>query len=422
MSETLSGALSHMEEAARYADVPEEVLDTLRYPRELLTTRLTIRMDDGSRRSFEAWRCRYDDTRGPTKGGIRYHPDANGEEVVTLAFWMTFKCAVAGLPYGGGKGAIRVDPRALSRRELERLSRAYVQAYSRMIGPERDIPAPDVYTNAMIMGWMADEYAKYVGYPAPGVITGKPIELGGSQGRQGATARGGFYVLNRLTDELGLGQTERRAVIQGFGNAGAEMAHLLHEGGWKILAVSDSGGAICDERGLDPVRLMEMKQEKGSVTAYLDDPHRSVRSLETDEMFALDCDLIVPAAMEDQITVDNAGGVKAAVVLELANGPVTADADHLLSEKGVQVVPDILANAGGVTVSYFEWVQNRQGWYWTAEEVQSRLKPLMEEEAMAVWAMARSKGITLRTAAYVLGLQRLADAIKAHGTQSYFCP
>lgn len=422
MSETLKGALSHMDEAALYADVPDEVLDTLRYPREMLATRLTIRMDNGSRRSFEAWRCRYDDTRGPTKGGIRYHPEATGEEVVTLAFWMTFKCAVAGLPYGGGKGAIRVNSHELSRRELERLSRAYVQAYSQMIGPDKDIPAPDVYTNAMIMGWMADEYAKYVGHPAPGVITGKPIELGGSQGRQGATARGGYYVLNRLEEELGLSATERRAVIQGFGNAGAEMALLLHEGGWKILGVSDSGGGVCDQRGLDPVRLMEIKRKTGSVIGYLDDPHDSVCGLETDELFAMDCDLIVPAAMEDQITVDNAGGVKASVILELANGPVTAGADKVLGEKGVQVVPDILANAGGVTVSYFEWVQNRQGWYWTGEEVQRRLRPMMEDAAMSAWTMARSKNITLRTAAYVLGLQRLADAIKAHGTQSYFCP
>jgi glutamate dehydrogenase (NADP+) len=229
-------------------------------------------------------------------------------------------------------------------------------------------------------------------------------------------------VLNRLEKELGLDRTERRAVIQGFGNAGAEMAHLLHEGGWKILAVSDSGGAVCDQRGLDPVRLMEIKREKGSVTGYLEDGHESVCGLETDELFAMDCDLVVPAAMEDQITEDNAGGVRAAVVLELANGPVTAAADHILEKNGVQVVPDILANAGGVTVSYFEWVQNRQGWYWTKEEVQNRLKPLMESEAMAVWAMSRNREITLRTAAYVVGLQRLADAIKAHGTQSYFCP
>jgi len=422
MSQTLRGALGHMDEAARYADIPEEVLDTLRYPREVLSARLTIRMDNGSRRSFEAWRCRYDDTRGPTKGGIRYHPQATMEEVVTLAFWMTFKCAVIGLPYGGGKGAIRVDPRELSRRELERLSRAWVQAFSGMIGPERDIPAPDVYTNDMIMGWMADEYAKYVGHPAPAVITGKPIALGGSLGRRAATAQGGFYVLKQLENELGLGGNGRTAVVQGFGNAGAEMAHLLHEDGWKILAVSDSGGAVCDQRGLDPVRLMRIKRECGSVTGYLEDRHESVCGLDTDELFAMDCDLIVPAAMEDQVTPDNAGDVKARVILELANGPVTAEADLILEENGVQVVPDILANAGGVTVSYFEWVQNRQGWYWTEEEVQCRLRPMMEKEALAVWSMARQRDISLRTAAYVLGLQRLADAIKAHGTQSYFCP
>lgn len=422
MSETLRGALGHMDEAARHASIPDEVLDTLRYPREVLTARLTIRMDNGSRRSFQAWRCRYDDTRGPTKGGIRFHPDADMEEVVALAFWMTFKCAVAGLPYGGGKGAIRVNPRELSRRELERLSRAYVQAFSGMIGPERDIPAPDVYTNDMIMGWMADEYAKYVGHPAPAVITGKPIALGGSAGRKGATARGGFYVLNRLEQELGLEGGEKRAVIQGFGNAGAEMARLLHDGGWKIIAISDSGGAVCDTRGLDPARLLEIKHDCGSVTGYLEERHKNICAVTTDEMFALDCELLVPAAMEDQITADNAGSVRAPVILELANGPVTAEADRILQDRRIQVVPDILANAGGVTVSYFEWVQNRQGWYWTEEEVQGRLKPMMEQEAMAVWTQARHRDIPLRTAAYVLGLQRLADAIEAHGTQSYFCP
>lgn len=421
MSEMLQGALGQMDKAARYINVPDEVLDSLRFPKEVLAARLTIRMDDGSRRSFQAWRCRYDDTRGPTKGGIRFHPDANMEEVITLAFWMTFKCAVVGLPFGGGKGAIKVDPRKLSRHELERLSRAYVQAFSSMIGPDRDIPAPDVYTNSMIMGWMLDEYSTLVGYPCPAVITGKPIPLGGSLGREEATAQGGFFVLDVLTPELELDKTERRAVVQGYGNAGAIIARLLHDDGWKIVAASDSGGGVHCEKGLDPADLEAAKHKHGSVAGYAKG-RPEVATLSCDELVALDCDLLVPAAMEDQIHEGNAGDCKARVILELANGPVTAAADVILEAKGVQVLPDILANAGGVTVSYFEWVQNRQRYYWSEEEVKHKLQPIMERESLAVWKMAAEKKCSLRTAAYVLGLQRLAEAIQAHGTREYFCP
>jgi len=422
MSNMLQGALSHLDDAAKHIDVPGEVLDSLRFPKEVLTVRLTIRMDNGSRRSFEAWRCRYDDTRGPTKGGIRFHPQANLEEVVTLAFWMTFKCAVVGLPYGGAKGAVKVDTHELSRQELERLSRAYVHAFARMIGPDRDIPAPDMYTNAMIMGWMADEFSSLRGFPSPAVITGKPIALGGSLGREDATARGGFYILNHLEKELGLDKTERRAVIQGYGNAGSQIARLLHDAGWKILAVSDSKGAVCDMRGLDPAKLNAVKKAHGAVCRYADDKHKDVSLMTDDEMFALDCDVLVPAAMEDQIHERNVNRITASVILELANGPVTAPADKVLNKKGITVLPDILANAGGVSVSYYEWVQNRQGFSWTAEEVQARLKPLMESESMAVWRVAQTKKIPMRTAAYVHALERLSDAIRAHGTQAYFCP
>jgi len=423
MSDTLDDALSQLKKASQYTDVPDEVLEALNFPKEVLTARISVRMDNGARRSFEAWRCRYDDTRGPTKGGIRFHPDANLDEVVTLAFWMTFKCAVVNLPYGGGKGAIRVDPGELSRRELERLSRAYVHAFASMIGPDRDIPAPDVYTNAMVMGWMADEYSSLVGYPCPAVITGKPIPLGGSVGRNDATARGGFYVLNNLMAEIGLENSERRAVVQGFGNAGATMAAILHQDGWKIIAVSDTGGCVHDDSGLDPRKLEDAKKEHGSVIGYAKNaPGKTVKTMKRDEMFALECDLLVPAAMEGQITKDNAGNIKASVIMELANGPVTSDADAILEKNGITVIPDILANAGGVTVSYFEWVQNRQGFYWTEEEVQHKLKPIMERESDAVWRLAQKKGITLRTSAYVLGLERIAEAIQAHGTQNYFCP
>lgn len=418
MYDLFEGAFSHLEEAARHIQVHPEVLEKLRYPKELLTTRLMIRMDDGSRRSFRAWRCRYDDTRGPTKGGIRYHPEARENEVVTLAFWMTFKCAVAGLPYGGAKGAIQVDPHSLTKGELERLSRAYVHAFAGMLGPDRDIPAPDVYTNAMIMGWMADEYATVVGHPCPDVITGKPIPLGGSLGRDDATARGGFYVLDHLAEDLGCNGASRRAVIQGMGNAGSYMAEMLHAAGWQIIAVSDSHGAIFDPSGLFPTSVMHAKREHGSVTALAG--QEGVREISPDELLALECELLVPAALEEMIHADNADQIQARVILELANGPVTAAADRILEHKDIAVIPDILANAGGVTVSYFEWVQNRQGYYWTLDEVHNRLKTIMDRESGHVWDIAQKRKVPLRTAAYVHALTRLSEAIEAHGTQAYF--
>ena len=420
MEEMLRGALGHLDEAAKYTEVQPEVLEKLRYPKEVLSARLLVRMDDRSRRSFLAWRCRYDDTRGPTKGGIRFHPDASLDEVVTLAFWMTFKCAVAGLPYGGGKGAIQVDPRQLSKAELERLSRAYVHAFAKMIGPDKDIPAPDVYTNAMIMGWMADEYSSLVGYPSPGVITGKPIALGGSRGRDDATARGGFYLLKHLQEQLGLnGSGERTAVIQGFGNAGYFIARLLHEDGWRILGISDSRNGIYSPSGLDPQAVMVSKDKSGQVARHAEETS-GVDLLDNRELLCIPCDLLVPAAMEDQIDAEIGRNLDARVILELANGPVTAEADSILKERGVIVLPDILANAGGVTVSYFEWVQNRQGFYWPVEEVRLRLQKIMQEEGMHVWNKAQQKSISLRTAAYVHGLDRLSEAIEAHGTQLYF--
>lgn len=420
MEEMLKGALSRLDEAAAYTNVDPEVLEKLRLPKEVLSARLLIRMDNGSRRSFLAWRCRYDDTRGPTKGGIRFHPNASMDEVVTLAFWMTFKCAVVGLPFGGGKGAIRVNPRELSKAELERLSRAYVHAFAQMIGPERDIPAPDVYTNAMVMGWMADEYSSLVGYPCSGVITGKPIALGGSKGREDATARGGYYMIKHLEQQLELGRREgRSAVIQGFGNAGYYIARLLHEDGWKVIAVSDSSGAVYCAEGLDPQAVKACKDKKGQVASYAE-VNSDVEILDNEALLALECDLLVPAALEDQIHVHNAETIRAAVILELANGPVTAEADRILNERGVVVIPDILANAGGVTVSYFEWVQNRQGFYWSLEEVQQRLKSIMEVEGVLVWDTSKKKSISMRTAAYVCALDRLSEAIEAHGTQSDF--
>jgi glutamate dehydrogenase (NADP+) len=412
----LDQALTRLDEAARHLDLDADVLEKLKYPRETTKVCLMIRMDDGSRKSFMAWRCRYDDTRGPTKGGIRFHPGSTVQEVETLAFWMTFKCAVMNLPYGGGKGAVQVDPHTLSKAELERLSRAYVQAFSKIIGPDRDIPAPDVYTNSMIMGWMADEYASIVGEATPAVITGKPIALGGSLGRDDATARGGYYLVQRLARQLGL-EPGSRVAIQGFGNAGQHIARLLAADGYRIVAVSDSKGAIHCPSGLDIGKLLAAKGQ-GSVTRLAGTD--GISSIPADDLVSVDCDLLVPAALEDMIHEGNAAGVKARVVLELANGPVTPEADEILASRNIVVLPDILANAGGVTVSYFEWVQNRQGYYWPVEAVHARLMSMMEREGDAIWALAQDKGITLRSAAYVHALSRLAGAIEAHGTQQFF--
>ncbi len=413
----LDDALIRLDEAAAHLSIDPDVIEKLKFARETTKVRLMIRMDDGSRKSFLAWRCRYDDTRGPTKGGIRFHPDTTADEVETLAFWMTFKCAVMNLPYGGGKGAVQVDPRKLSKAELERLSRAYIQAFARIIGPDRDIPAPDVYTNSMIMGWMADEYAQVVGQAEPAVITGKPIALGGSLGRGDATARGGYYLVRHLAEELGLGERLRIAV-QGYGNAGQYIARLFAADGHKIVAVSDSQGAVQSEDGLHIDLLNDAKVSGGSVVATAGRGGHT--AMDAKAITAVDCDILVPAAMESMIHEDNAGAIRAKVLLELANGPVTPEADTILAGKGAVVLPDILANAGGVTVSYFEWVQNRQGYYWTEAEIHERLKAIMEREGRAIWERSRDAGMTMRTAAYVHALNRLAEAIEAHGTQSFF--
>ena len=418
MAGLFTKARKRLKAAAKVIDVDPDVLEKLKYPKETLSANLMVRMDDGSRRSFKAFRCRYDDTRGPTKGGIRYHPQVNLDEVMALAFWMTFKCAVANLPYGGAKGGICVDPRKLSNSELERLSRAFVQAYSSFIGPERDIPAPDVYTNQMVMGWMADEYAAFLGRPAPAVITGKPIALGGSLGRDDATGRGGYYVLRHLEKDLNVSPEKTRVVLQGFGNASFHCARLLHGDGFRVIGLSDSKGAIYDPDGMDPIAVMEHKRTKRTLAGA--PTNGTAVEMSNEELLESECDLLIPAALENQIHEDNAANVKAPLILELANGPITPAGDRILNANGVIVVPDILANAGGVTVSYFEWVQNKSGLYWTRDEVQKRLKDFITPEAERIWALKQDKGIDMRTAAYVHALDRIAGAVAAHGTRAFF--
>ena len=413
-----SKARKRLKSAARHTKLHPDVMEKLKYPKETLSATLMVRMDDGSRRAFKAWRCRYDDTRGPTKGGIRYHPACNMDEVMTLAFWMTFKCAVANLPYGGGKGGVAVDSKKLSRTELERLSRAYVQAFARFIGPERDIPAPDMYTNGIVMAWMADEYSMLTDQPNPAVITGKPIPLGGSVGRDDATGRGGYYVLGHLERDLGLSPEKSRVAVQGFGNAAFHFARLMHADGYRIVAVSDSRSGIHDPDGMDPLAVMEHKLRTGGVAGA--PTNGKARDITNAQLLELDCDLLAPAAMESQIVQENAPAILAPVILELANGPITPAADEILVKNGKRVIPDILANAGGVTVSYFEWVQNKAGYYWGLPEVHDKLKKIMEPEGRRVFDVHLEKGIDMRTAAYVHALERIATAVEAHGTKAYF--
>jgi glutamate dehydrogenase (NADP+) len=417
-------ALRRLEPAIAQADLDPEVLQQLRYPRAVLQVSIPVRMDDGSLRVFEGYRVRHDDTRGPAKGGIRYHPDVTLSEVKALAFWMTCKCAVVGIPYGGAKGGIIVEPKELSRRELERLSRGFIQQIADFIGPDVDIPAPDVYTNPMIMGWMMDEYSTIRRQRTPGVITGKPVELGGSLGRDDATGRGGYYCIKELERLQGWDPREIRVAVQGFGNAGQHVSRLLHADGYRIVAVSDSRGGIFRQDGFDVPGLIRIKNESRQLRAvYRSGSVREAADAEritNEALLELDVDLLIPAALEGQITGENAHRVGARVILELANGPTTSEADGVLDEKGIMVVPDILANAGGVTVSYFEWVQNRSGLYWTEEEVHRRLHEIMTREFTAVHELAHSKGIPLRTAAYVQALRRIEESVLATGTGAYF--
>jgi glutamate dehydrogenase (NADP+) len=417
-------AIARLDEAAAYVDVEPEILERLRHPKMVTEVSVPVRMDDGSLQVFTGYRVQHDDTRGPTKGGLRYHPSVTAGEVKALAFWMTFKCAVAGIPFGGGKGGVTVDPKALSRLEIERLSRGFIARIADVIGPNKDIPAPDVYTNEMIMGWMMDEYSKIRGEQTPGVITGKPLPLGGSPGRSDATGRGAYCCVKELEHVRGWTPSNIRIAVQGFGNAGQHVARLLHADGYRVVAVSDSKGAIYREEGFDIPSLIHFKNEtrevkavycEGAVCEMVD-----AENLTNEDLLELDVDLLLPAALENQITEDNAPRIKAPVVVELANGPTTAEADADLRERGVLVVPDILANAGGVIVSYFEWVQNRSGAVWEVEEVHRRLQKIMASEFHAVYQQAEHLGSDMRTAAYAHALQRIGDAIAAKGTQTFF--
>jgi len=423
MSSLFEGASGRLDAAVRHAEVSEDTLERLRLPKSVLKVSIPVRMDDGTLRTFPGYRVRYDDSRGPTKGGIRFHPGVNVDEVQTLAFWMTFKCAAVDLPFGGGKGGVTVNPKELSQLELERLSRGYVNQIADFIGPDVDVPAPDVYTNAMVMGWMMDQYGIIHRKIEPAVITGKPLSMGGSAGRTSATADGAFDVIVTLREALELG-AQPTVAVQGFGNAGATLAELLHRAGFRVVAVSDSQGAIHRAEGLDAPSVRRVKEETGELRAVSGDGSEPEEvdheKISGEELLALDVDLLIPAALENAITEENADAVQARAIVEVGNGPVSPEADAILAERGVSVVPDILANAGGVTVSYFEWVQNRSGLYWTLEEVRQRLRARMTSEAERIGALGAEKEIDLRTAAYAHALSRISDAVDAKGSAETF--
>jgi len=417
-------SLSRLDKAAKFADIDPEAVEKLKHAKSCLQVSIPVRMDDGSLQTFTGIRVHHDNTRGPTKGGIRFHPDVSLDEVKTLAFWMTLKCAVVGIPFGGGKGGVIVDPKKLSRMELERLSRGYIEAMQDFIGPEVDIPAPDVYTNAMIMGWMMDEYCKITRKSQPDVITGKPIALGGSQGRDDATSRGGYYCIKELEKKHNWDPKKIRVAVQGFGNAGQHIADLLQKDGYNIVAISDSKGGIYRPEGFDVESIIYMKNSskklqavycEGSVCQMVES-----QQITNDELLELDVDILVPAALENQITVDNADRIKAKYILELANGPTAISADPILNKNGVTVIPDILANAGGVTVSYFEWVQNKSGFYWDLPKVHNQLQEIMSREFNNVYQRMEALNTDMRTAAYIHALNRLAEAVVSLGTHGYF--
>ena len=382
----------------------------LREPRRELTVHFPVHMDDGSVRVFTGYRVQHNLGRGPAKGGIRYHQDVSLDEVKALAMWMTWKCAVVGIPYGGGKGGVIVDPKKLSLKELEALTRRFTTEISVLIGPERDIPAPDVNTTPQIMAWMMDTYSMHMGYTVPGVVTGKPISLGGSEGRNEATARGCVYTIIDAAPHLGIDLHKATVAVQGFGNAGAIAARLIRDEGSTVVAVSDSTGGIHDPAGLDVDKVIAWKKEHGTVVGYPD-----AREITNAKLLEVECDILIPAALENQITVRNAKEIKAKLIAEAANGPTTPEADAILFDRGIFMIPDILCNAGGVTVSYFEWVQDLNRDHWSEAIVNAKLKEIMDRAFDETLRLATTEEVNMRTGAYLLAVQRVADATAMRG-------
>lgn len=408
--------LKQIEKAAKIMGLNEEMLSVMSMPEREIEVSLPVRMDDGSLKLFKGFRVQHNSACGPYKGGFRYHPQVDKGEVQALSAWMTLKCSVVGIPLGGSKGGVVVDPKVLSEGELERLTRKYVRLIAPNVGPDRDIPAPDVNTNAKMMDWFADEYSKIQGKDMRGVVTGKTLEAGGSKGRNEATAQGGCYVLHEYAMATGMIPAKTRVIIQGFGNAGGIAARLLTADGYEIVGTSDSQGGIVCTHGIDPSGLLACKIEKKSVVncgVHVSELHgmdgSTCKKVSNGELLETDCDILVLAALENQITAENADKIKAKIILELANGPITPEADEILAKKGVIVIPDILANAGGVTVSYFEMLQNAANKYWEEDEVKSKLKDIMVHAWREVKANADKYKCTLREAAFITALARIEN-------------
>jgi glutamate dehydrogenase len=387
----------------------EGMFELLKEPLRMLEVRIPIKMDDGKVKVYTGYRAQHNDAVGPTKGGVRFHPEVSEDEMKALSMWMTLKCGIVDLPYGGAKGGIICDPRQMSMNEIEKLSRGYVRAISQFVGPTKDIPAPDVFTNSQIMAWMMDEYSRMDEFNSPGFITGKPIVLGGSQGRERATAQGVTICVEEAAKKRGIEMNGTRIVIQGFGNAGSFLAKFMSDAGAKVIGISDAYGALHDPEGLDIDYLLDRRDSFGTVTTLFEN------TISNQELLELDCDILVPAAIENQITAENAHKIKAGIVVEAANGPTTSEATKILTDRGILLVPDVLASAGGVTVSYFEWVQNNQGYYWTEEEVNEKLYKKMITAFDNVYTVATTRNINMRLAAYMVGVRKTAEAARFRG-------
>jgi glutamate dehydrogenase (NAD(P)+) len=403
-------ALRQLDDAARLMQLDPNILEVLRHPRRTLEVAVPTRMDDGSIRVFKGYRVHHNTSRGPSKGGIRYHPNVSIDEVKALAMWMTWKCAVVGIPFGGAKGGVVCDPRSLSEGELQRMTRRFASELVPLMGPERDIPAPDMGTNEQIMAWFMDTYSTREGYSVPGVVTGKPLAIGGSAGRTQATARGVTFITLATLKHLGMSVEDSRVIVQGFGNVGGGTVQLLHDAGCIVVGVSDVQGGVYNENGLTPQGLRAHQQKTGSIVGF-----EGGQDVTNEELLVQGCDVLIPAAIEGVLTGDNADDVKASVIVEAANGPTTSDADDIFKDRGIPVVPDILANAGGVTVSYFEWVQDLQAYSWSEDEVNDRLRTIMEKSYVDVLSLAEEKKTRMRTAATMLGVARVAEAHATRG-------
>lgn len=405
----LTSTQAIIREALEKLGYSEEVYELLKEPLRTLTVQIPVRMDNGKVKVFTGYRVQHNDAVGPTKGGIRFHPNVTEREVKALAIWMSLKCGIVDLPYGGAKGAVVCDPRTMSFRELEALSRGYVRAVSQIVGPTKDIPAPDVFTNSQIMAWMMDEYSRIDEYNSPGFITGKPLVLGGSHGRDRATAKGVAMCIREAAKKAGIDIKGARVIVQGFGNAGGFLSKFMHDAGAKVIAISDANGALYDPNGLDIDYLLDRRDSFGMVTNLFKD------TITNQEMLELDCDILVPAAVQNQITAENAPNIKAKIIVEAANGPTTLEATNILTDRGILIVPDVLASAGGVTVSYFEWVQNNTGYYWTEEEIEEKLEQVMVKAFENVYNTSQTRKVNMRLAAYMVGIRKMAEACRFRG-------